>query len=85
VLPRDFIGVIVATHVELYRALQPHVGEDAAQMIADVVPPAANLATKEDVQALRADLFKWGLSAVIPIWVGVWGSLVVLILDALQT
>ncbi len=75
----------MATHVELYRALQPHVGEDAAQMIADVVPPAANLATKEDVQALRADLFKWGLSAVIPIWVGVWGSLVVLILDALQT
>lgn len=45
-------------------------------MIADVVPPAANVATKEDVQSLRADIFKWGLVAVLPIWIGVWGTLV---------
>jgi hypothetical protein len=77
-------GVIVATHVELYRALEPHVGEEAAQLIADVVPPAANLATKEDIQALRADIYKWGLTAVIPVWVGVLGTLAVLIVEALS-
>lgn len=64
-------GVIVATHVELYRALEPVVGEQAAQMIADVVPPASNLATKEDIQALKADLFRWGLTFFVPMWLAV--------------
>ena len=71
----------MATHVELYRALEPHVGKDAAQMIADVVPPAANVATKEDIQALRADIFKWGLAAVIPLWIAVWGTLITLLIE----
>jgi hypothetical protein len=48
----------VTTHVELYRALEPHVGEEAAQLIADAVPPAANLATKEDLAGATADLRK---------------------------
>ncbi len=74
----------MATHVELYRALEPHVGGEAAQLIADVVPPAANLATKEDIQALRADIYKWGLAAVIPVWVGVLGTLAVLIVEVLS-
>lgn len=68
----------MATHVELYRALEPHVGKEAAQMIADVVPPGPNIATKEDIQALRADIFRWGLTAVIPVWIAVWGTLVAL-------
>ena len=61
----------MATHVELYRALEPHIGTEAAQMIADVVPPSANLATKEDIQALRADLFRWGLTFFVPMWLAV--------------
>jgi hypothetical protein len=69
------------THVELYRALEPHIGTEAAQMIADVVPQAANPATKEDIQALRADMFRWGLTAVIPIWLATWGTLVALIFE----
>ncbi len=71
----------MGTHVELYRALEPHVGQEAAQMIADVVPPAANVATKEDIQSLRADIFKWGLAAVLPVWIAVWGTLVTLLLQ----
>jgi hypothetical protein len=53
-------------------------------MIAEVVPPARDLATKEDLQTLRADLFKWGLAAVIPIWVGVWGALITLLVAVLS-
>ncbi len=83
--------MIVTTHVELYKALEPHVGDMAAQMIADMVPSADNIATKEDVQivvgeihALEARIFRWGLAAMIPLWVGVWGSLGVLLVDALR-
>ena len=61
----------MATHVELYEALKPHLGTEAAQMIAEVVPPAANLATKEDIQALRADIFRWGLTFFVPMWLAV--------------
>ena len=79
-LPTTF-GGIVATHVELYEALKPHVGREAAQMIADVVPPVSNIATKEDIQALRADIFKWGLAFFVPLWLGVWGTLIALLVD----
>jgi hypothetical protein len=69
----------LATHVELYEALKPHIGAEAAQMIAEVVPPATHLATKEDIQALRADLFKWGLTFFVPMWLAVLGLVVNLI------
>ena len=44
----------MTTNVELYEALKPTIGEDAARMIAEVVPPTRDLATKADVDALRA-------------------------------
>jgi septal ring factor EnvC (AmiA/AmiB activator) len=37
------------SHVELYEALKPVVGEVAARLMANVIPPAENLATKADV------------------------------------
>lgn len=40
---------MATSHVELYEALKGPIGPKAAQMIADVVPPAAELATKTDV------------------------------------
>jgi hypothetical protein len=46
----------MTTNIELYEALKPSVGEDAARMIADVVPPARDLATHLDVQQLRTEL-----------------------------
>ena len=36
------------TNVELYEALRNRVGEDAARLIAEVVPTASDLATKAD-------------------------------------
>jgi len=44
------------TNVELYEALKPTVGEDAARMIAEVVPPTRDLATKSDIEATRGDI-----------------------------
>ncbi len=46
----------MATNVELYEALKPTVGEEAAKMIAEVVPPTRDLATREDVGVVRSDL-----------------------------
>jgi hypothetical protein len=47
-------------NIELYEALKPHVGDDGARLIAEVVPAAENLATKDDVQqtatALRNEM-----------------------------
>jgi hypothetical protein len=60
--------ILIVKSVELYEALKPHIGREAAQMIAEVVPPAANLATKEDIQKLRGDLFRWGLTFFVPMW-----------------
>ena len=46
----------MTTHVELYEALKPHVGEAAAEMIAEVVPPSKDLATKTDIAEVRMEI-----------------------------
>lgn len=40
------------SNVELYEALKGPVGPEAARMISEVVPPARELATKQDVARL---------------------------------
>jgi hypothetical protein len=44
------------THVELYEALKPTVGEQAARLMANVIPPAEELTTKYDLGAATAEL-----------------------------
>ena len=44
------------TNVELYEALKESIGEDAARMIAEVVPPSRDVALRADVLAVRADV-----------------------------
>lgn len=44
------------TNVELYEALRRTIPEEAARMIAEVVPPARDLATKADLSELRAEM-----------------------------
>jgi hypothetical protein len=44
------------SHVELYEALKPSIGEEAASLIADVFPPAKELATKTDIAEVRGEL-----------------------------
>lgn len=42
------------TNIELYEALKEPVGDEAARLIAEVVPAADDLATKRDIADLRA-------------------------------
>ncbi len=44
------------THVQLYEALKSTVGEEAARLMAEVVPPAENVALKTDISDLRAEM-----------------------------
>ncbi len=50
----------MATGLELYEALKPTVGEEAAKMIAESMPLSDQIATKSDLEhfqlAMRADL-----------------------------
>ncbi|HYZ93954.1 MAG TPA: hypothetical protein VFA34_16400 [Actinomycetota bacterium] len=82
------------TNVELYEALKGSIPEEAARMIAEVVPPARDLATKLDiaevkreVTELRAEMhlsatrtIQWILGVTVPLFVGTWGSVVAVLL-----
>ncbi len=43
------------SNIELYEALKRDLNEDAARMIAEVVPKASDVATKGDIAALKTD------------------------------
>src|SRR5207248_659728 len=47
-------GITMATGLELYEALKPAVGEEAAKMIAEALPMNEVVATKGDIDSLRA-------------------------------
>jgi hypothetical protein len=47
---------MVLTNIELYEALKRDLSEDSARMIAEVVPPASDLATKTDISELKGYL-----------------------------
>ncbi len=77
------------SHVELYEALKDRIGEKAAALIAEVVPPAQELATKSDIAELRAEMqagfaqirtLRWMLGLFLPMWFGTWVTLVALVL-----
>jgi hypothetical protein len=44
------------SNVELYEALKPSVGEEAARLIAEVVPGAEQLSTKHDLFVTKSEL-----------------------------
>jgi hypothetical protein len=46
------------TNIELYEALKRDLNEDAARMIAEVIPKAEDLATKGDISALELRLIR---------------------------
>lgn len=88
----------MTTNVELYEALKPHVGQEAAGMIAEVVPPARDLATKLDIadvrqeisdvrreiSDLRADIGHKFMTYFIPLWV-LMGSMSLAIVGLVAT
>ena len=78
------------TNIELYEALKKDLNEDAARMIAEVVPAAQDLATKADVAAvelrlqarfdqLESRMLRWTLTFFVPLWAGVFGVLIAIV------
>ncbi len=78
------------TNIELYEALKKDLSEDSARMIAEVVPPAAEIATKSDISRLDARitqleghidsrLLRYTFAFIVPIWVSAAGLLVALV------
>lgn len=71
--------------VELYEALKPHVGRQAAEMIAEVIPPAADLARTQDILALESRLMGRLWVMFVPLWLGIWGAFTTLLVQTLRT
>lgn len=83
---------MATVNLELYEALKKTLDEEAARMIAEVVPEARNLATKEDLERvehrlerridqLESRMFRWTLTFFVPLWVAVLGTLLALVLN----
>jgi hypothetical protein len=81
----------VSTKIEFYQRLREHLPEPAARMIAEEMPAETQLATREDlneaihgvelsIERLRSSSFKWNLVFFVPLWVGVYATLVAILL-----
>ena len=77
----------MATNLELYEVLKRTMDEEAAKMIAEALPAASNLATKDDiaklerrVDRLEADLMRRTLAFFMPMWIAVLATLVAVVL-----
>lgn len=72
------------TNIELYEALKAPVGDEAARMIAEVVPAADDLATKLDLESGFNRQLRWMIGMFVPVWLGVYASLVTLVVLAVK-
>ena len=81
----------MATRIEFYQQLREHIPEEAARMIAEHLVPEREPATKHDlemsvqnlemsVERLRTSMFRWQLTFFVPLWIGVYATLVAIIL-----
>ena len=77
------------TGLEVYEALKPTIGEEAARMIAEALPMTdrvatksglSELATKADLHAMEARTFRWMLGFFATLWLGNAGLIVTIIL-----
>lgn len=84
-----------------YETLKPSIGEAAARMIAEVVPPTGDLATKRDLDAgfarvdagfgrvweefakVRGEIhaetarsLRWTIGLFVPMWAGMWATVI---------
>ncbi len=85
----------MTTNVELYEALKPHVGQEAAGMIAEVVPATGDLVTKsyldvriaevnQRIAEVEARFSQRLLAYFIPLWV-MMGSMSLAIVGLVAT
>ena len=81
----------MTTGLELYEALKPTIGEEAARMIAEALPMTDRVATKADLEdvarkgdlhAMEARLFRWMLGFFATLWLGNAGLIVTIVLKS---
>ncbi len=70
------------TQLEFYEALKPHVGEEGARLIAEIMPTDELLTVtvfeaKLDtaLAEFRAEMRGWMLAFFVPLWIGVYLTL----------
>jgi hypothetical protein len=82
------------SNVEFYEALKRSNPEEAARLIAGVVAPTHELATKLDIagvnekiaelrveiQKVSASTMGWMLAFFIPVWAGTWATVIAVVL-----
>lgn len=85
----------MAMSLELYDNLKGEIGEKAARVIAEAIPPGDHLATqaamergfeqvraeiKSGLEGLETRLMRWMLSFFVPLWLGVYGTLAAVVI-----
>jgi hypothetical protein len=81
----------VSTKIEFYQRLREHIPEEAARMIAEEMSTESQLVTHEEfndgihrlellIEKLRSSSFRWNLLFFVPLWVGVYATLVAILL-----
>jgi hypothetical protein len=69
----------MASGLELYEALKPTLGVEAARMIAEALPMSEQVATKADLHAMEARIFRWMLGFFSMLYLGMAGMIVTMI------
>ena len=83
----------MVTNVKLYEILKPTLGEEAAMAVAEILPAASNLATKDDIAELgqriaevnqrfaelETRILRWTFTFFVPLWAAVLATLVALV------
>lgn len=88
---------MAAGDLELYEVLKRSMDEEAARMPAEALPPAGNIATKDDVEGaverlesrmierfaqLETRMMRWILTFFVPLWVTILAAIVTIALRA---
>jgi hypothetical protein len=74
----------VATNLERYEILKRHMAEEAARVIAEALPLAEQVVTKDYLDArlgkLEASMHRWILTFMATQWLGLAGMIVAIVL-----
>jgi hypothetical protein len=74
----------VATNLERYEILKRHLHEEAARVIAEALPLAEQVVTKDYLDArlgrLEASMHRWMLTFMASLWLGLAGMIVAIVL-----
>lgn len=74
----------MVTKIEFYQRLREHIPDEAARMIAEEVPVESKPVTEDrlvaELEKLRSAFFRWALAFFVPLWIGVYATLVAIVI-----